>query len=89
MDVKLENLIEKIKKDGIQEAQKKSQKIIQEAHAQAATIVEEAKKKAKDLLEKQEQANKKRKQDGEAGLQQAARDLILTVREKIVPLVSS
>ena len=46
MDVKLGDLIEKIKKEGIEEAQQTSDEMINEAKQKAASIISQAKKEA-------------------------------------------
>jgi V/A-type H+-transporting ATPase subunit E len=86
MDVKLENLIEKIKKDGIDEAQKESQTIIDKAKEQAAAIIKEAQSKAQKLIEDGKKDVEKLKSNGEKSLQQAARDLALSLREQLTGL---
>ncbi|MBU0878039.1 MAG: hypothetical protein KKD55_00325 [Candidatus Omnitrophica bacterium] len=89
MEVKLESLIEKIKKEGVEEAmravqeiakeaQDKAQEIINEAQAQAGKIIDEAKKEA-DKLE----------YNSELAIKQAGRDLILRLREEISRLFSN
>ena len=42
MDIKLENLIEKIKKEGVEDAQRKADEILKKAEKEAASIVEDA-----------------------------------------------
>jgi V/A-type H+-transporting ATPase subunit E len=86
MDVKLENLIEKIKKDGIDEAQKESQAIIDKANQEAAAIIDEARAKAKKLIEDGQKEVERLKINGEKSLQQAARDLTLSLKEQLVAL---
>ena len=50
MDVKLGDLIEKIKKEGIEEAQQTSDEMIIEAKQKAASIISQAKKKRRKLF---------------------------------------
>lgn len=86
MDIKLDNLIEKIKQDGINEAKKLSDEIINKAKVKASSIVEEAGKKAKEIVDN---ANKEAQDYGinaENALKQAQRDLILVLKEKITAL---
>ena len=86
MDVKLENLIAKIKKDGIDEAQKESQAITDKASQEAAAIIDAARKKAAKLVEEGQKEAEKLKSNGEKSLQQAARDLALALKEQFIGL---
>ncbi len=86
MDAKLESLIEKIKKDGIEEANKTSEAIIQKASEKAALIKEKAKKEAEDIIENAKTEAQKVKTNTENSLKQAARDLSLTLKNEIVAL---
>lgn len=86
MEVKLESLIEKIKKDGVEEAKRMAQEIIDEAKQKAAGIIEEANSR----IEKKEKEAKVKidsyKQNAESALKQAARDLTLALKEEIIKL---
>jgi V/A-type H+-transporting ATPase subunit E len=86
MDVKLESLIAKIKKDGIEEARKSAEDIISKAKSEAAAIVKSAEIKARSLEQEAEQAAAKLKAKAEDSLRQAGRDLILALKGKIVSL---
>lgn len=86
MEAKLDSLIEKIKKDGIQEAQKEASRILNEAKANASKIVEEAKKEAKEIIEEAKREVERTQLNAEAAIKQAARDTILTTKEKIIEL---
>ena len=83
MEVKLESLIEKIKKDGIEEAEKSSEAIIQRAHEKASLIRGEANLEAKKITEKAKQDAQRLKNNTESSLRQAARDLVLALRGEI------
>jgi len=83
MDAKLEGLIAKIKKDGIEEAKKSSESIIEKAEAQAKTIVDQAKKEAEKIISQGKQEAQKLKANTENSLKQAARDLLLTLKNEI------
>ncbi len=87
MDVKLESLIEKIKKDGIAEAKKAAAAIIKEAKDKASQIIEEAGKEAAQTKNQAESRAKKLKSNTEDSLKQAARDLSLSLKEEIKRLL--
>ena len=86
MDVKLESLIERIKKEGTDEAKKSAKLIIDQAKENAKTIVREAKTLANHIVDQAETEVKKLKQNTENSLRQAARDLQLKIREELTAL---
>lgn len=86
MDVKLDNLIDKIKKDGIDEAQKESQAIIDKANQKAQAIIQEAKDKSNKLIEDAKSDIQKLQSNAEKSIQQSARDLVLSLREQLTAL---
>jgi len=86
MEVKLESLIEKIKKDGVQQAKKMAQEIIDEARKQAADIVKEANSQAQKTKEASQEEAEHFRKNTENSLKKASRDLILALREEITGL---
>jgi len=86
MEVKLDSLLEKIKKDGIEEAEREKEKIIAEAKANANSIIEKAKKEAEKIIENANTESEKLYKNAESSIKQAARDTILSTREKIMEL---
>lgn len=86
MDVKLENLIEKIKREGVLEAQKTSEQIIKKAHHQAQDIIETARKDADQMRNKAQKDADQFSQSSQAALIQAARDVVLNIRERLIEL---
>jgi len=86
MDIKLESLIEKIKKDGIEEANKTASEIISKAEKEKEGILKEAKNQAKDIIVSAEDEAKMLKQNTENSLRQAARDLVLILRQQLTDL---
>ena len=88
MDVKLDSLIEKIKKDGIEEAKKIAREIIDDAKQQATKIIDEASSKADKLKEDSQKQIEGFKNNAENSLKQAARDLILSLKEQIADILN-
>lgn len=86
MDTKLDNIIEKIKKEGVEDAQKEAEKKLQQAHKEADTIVKEAQKKADNIISDAEKEIKKMKVSSEVSLEQASRDTLLQVKNSIIDL---
>lgn len=89
MEVKLENLIEKIKKEGVQEAKKESEEIIKKANEERAGIIEGARKEADKILGKAKEEAERFKKNADSAVKQAVRDVILLVREQLEGLCDS
>jgi V/A-type H+-transporting ATPase subunit E len=83
MDVQLKELIDKIKNDGVKNAEENAARIIAEAKEQAAEIVGKAQKDADKLRETARADVEKTERSGREALRQAGRDLILTVRQEV------
>ena len=75
MDVKLDSLIEKIRKEGIEDAQHAADSIIKEAKQKAASIVEKAKKEAEKIIEDGKHQVDQYKATADVDLKQAARNI--------------
>ncbi len=86
MDVKLDSLIEKIKKEGVEDARKQSEKILKDAKQNASSITEKAQKEAEKIIEDGKKQAEKFKKNAESDLQQAARNTQLLLKEKITNL---
>ncbi len=83
MDVQLQELIDKIKKDGVASAEEQAAKIVAEAEAKAASIVNDAKSQA-ESIEKEAKASSERFQKaGEDAVKQASRNLLISFRDGI------
>ncbi|MFO7891466.1 MAG: hypothetical protein R6V04_14135 [bacterium] len=86
MDTKLDNIIEKIKKEGVEDAQKQADKKIKEAHKDADKIIKEAKNKADKIVSNAKKEIKKMEATSEVSLKQASRDTMLQVKNSIIGL---
>jgi V/A-type H+/Na+-transporting ATPase subunit E len=86
MEVKLESLIEKIKSEGVEGAQKESQEIVDKGKQEAAEIVAKANKDAEELVAKAEAKAQQFQVNSELAIQQAARDGELLFKGKITDL---
>ncbi len=87
MDANLESLINKIKTEGIEEAEKNANQIIQEAEEQADKLLKEARKEADEIIENGRQKAQQLQETGEEALRQAQRDTILVTRERITEIL--
>jgi V/A-type H+-transporting ATPase subunit E len=87
MEIQLQELIDKIKKDGIESASEEAARIKQEAEAEAQRIVESAKKEAADIVSKGKQDAERSEKAGVAALEQASRNLVLAFKSEIQVLL--
>lgn len=79
MAEELQHLIERIRKEGVESGEKAAESLVAEAKQKAAKIVADAQKQAKDLVAKAETDSAAFADRGRATLQQAARDLLISV----------
>ncbi len=83
MEIQLSELIEQIKKDGVEVAETEGEEIINSAKLQAEKIIAEAEKKAREILAKAKEENEKTVKAGEDAIRQAGRNLLISFRESV------
>lgn len=83
MDIQLQELIEKIKKDGVASAEAAAQKIIAEAEKKAASIVSEAEARADSIVKTAKAETERMEKASEDAIAQAGRNLIISFRDGI------
>jgi len=89
MDIQVQELINKIKKDGIESASEEAARIKHEAEAEAKQIVEAAKKTAAEVAAKGKQDAERFEKAGVAALEQASRNLVLAFKGEIQALLDA
>jgi V/A-type H+/Na+-transporting ATPase subunit E len=87
MDVQLQELIDKIKKDGVESAAADSTRVKAEAEAEATRIVEAARKEAEAIVAKAGADAERAEKAGIAAVEQASRNLVLAFRAEIERLL--
>jgi len=87
MEIQVQELIDKIKQDGIKTATEEANRIKAEAETEARRIVESAKKEADDMISRAKQEADRNEKVGTAALQQASRNLVLSFRDEIQALL--
>lgn len=83
MAEELQGLLEKIQKEGIDKANGDAEKIVAAAREKAGEIVGEARTKAEAMLKKAETDERVYIDRGRKALEQAARDVILSIGESL------
>jgi len=87
MEIQVQELINKIKKDGIGAATEEASRIKAEAEAEARQIVESAKKEAADIISRGKQDAQRSERAGIAALEQASRNLIHAFKDEVQALL--
>ncbi|MCL2043197.1 MAG: V-type ATP synthase subunit E [Treponema sp.] len=87
MDIQVQELIDKIKRDGIETASEEAARIKLEAENEAKQIVESAKKEATDIVAKGKKDAERAEKAGTAALEQASRNLVLVFKGEIQALL--
>ncbi len=89
MDVQLQELIDKIKKDGVASAEKSAAAIIAEAEKKAASIVAGAEAQAAEIIKNGAAETTRMEKASIDAIRQAARNIILTFRDSIAAQLDS
>ncbi len=83
MEIQLQELIEQIKKNGVEQAEAEATAILTKARAEAEKLVSEAKEEAERLLAKAKLENDRITRVSEDAIRQAGRNLLLSFRESV------
>lgn len=84
MDVQLQELIDKIKKDGVASAQVEAAKIIEDAEKKAAGIVSDAQDKAAEIVKNAKKETERMEKASEEAIVQAGRNMLLSFKDSLV-----
>jgi len=88
MQNKLQELTEKIYKEGISKGNAEAEAIIDKAKKEAEAILTEAKKESKSILDQARKKAEEIKNNGESELKLSARQSINALKQKIVDLIN-
>ncbi len=86
MEMEIKGIIEKIKEEGINEAEREAERIISEAGKKAKEMIDQAEKKQKEAVKAAEEEKEKLIAHGESALRQASRDTLLSLKESILSI---
>ncbi|MDR3114871.1 MAG: V-type ATP synthase subunit E [Treponema sp.] len=89
MDIQLQELIDKIKKDGIESAAEEAARLKSQAEEQAKRIVEAAQREAAALIAKGKGDAERLEKAGVVALEQASRNLVLAFKGEIQALLDT
>lgn len=83
MEIQLQELIEQIKKDGVEAAENQAETILLSAKAEAEKIIADAKAQADKIMSDAKAENAKTVKSGEDAIRQAGRNLLISFRESV------
>ncbi len=83
MEIQLQELIEQIKKDGVEAAETQAEAILVSAKAEAEKIIADAKTQADKIIADAKNENAKTVKSGEDAIRQAGRNLLISFRESV------
>ncbi len=83
MEIQLQELIEQIKKDGVDAAETQAEAILESAKAEAEKIISDAKAQADKIMANAKTENEKTVKSGEDAIRQAGRNLLISFRESV------
>ncbi len=83
MDIRVQELLDKIKRDGVEHAEAEAAKIRAAAEEARAALLDAARKEAKAIVEKGKADAARDEASGRAALKQASRDLVLAFRGEV------
>lgn len=84
MEVQLQELIEKIKKEGVGAAEEKAAQILKEAEEKAKSILDEGQQKADAMIKKAKEEQERFEKASISSIRQAARNTIIEFRENLI-----
>jgi V/A-type H+-transporting ATPase subunit E len=87
MSVQLKELIDRIKKEGVQEAEGLAAQVREKAQEEAERIVSDAKRNAQSIVDKAEAEARQFEEAAKESLRQAGRDLLLNVKKALTELL--
>ena len=83
MEIQLQELINQIKKEGVDAAETEAEAILNAAKAEAEKIIENAKAEAEKLLSDAKTENERMVKSSEEAIRQAGRNLLISFREGV------
>ena len=84
MDVQLQELIDKIKKDGVTAAEKEAAKIIADANKKSEAIIKEAEAKAEQIKKDAKAETTRMQKASDEAIVQAGRNMLLSFKDSLV-----
>ena len=84
MDVQLQELIDKIKKDGVATAEAEAAKVIEAAEKKAESIVADAQEKAAEIIKNAKLETERMEKASDEAIVQAGRNMLLSFKDSLI-----
>lgn len=84
MDVQLQELIDKIKKDGVASAEAEAAKIVEASEKKAESIIADAQEKAAEIIKNAKAETERMEKASEEAIVQAGRNMLLSFKDSLV-----
>jgi len=88
MDIQLEELLQKIKQEGVAPAEQEAARIAADADASQKKIIAGAQKEAEEIVSRAKAEAAKFEEAGKASLKQASRDVFLSLKDRVGVMVA-
>ena len=89
MEMQLQELLDRIKKDGLEAAENRAAAVLLEAEERKRALLSEAEQEAASIRNKAKADAAREEEAGRAALTRAARDLILSFRDQIAAVLNA
>ena len=89
MDAQLQELIDKIKKDGVTAAEAKAAEIIESANKKAESIISAAQEKSSEIIKKSKAETERMEKASEEAITQAGRNMLLSFKDSLIKELDS
>jgi V/A-type H+-transporting ATPase subunit E len=89
MDIRVQELLDKIKREGVDSAEAQAAKILAQAEEKRKAVIAAAEKEAKAIVEAGRLDAARAEESGKAALAQASRDLLLAFRGEVEKLLAT
>ncbi len=86
MDTQVSELIDRIKSEGVEQAEKQAEQIVAAAEERAQAALDKARQEAAAIVAKAEQDRAKQEASGKEAVRQAARDTVLSVQGQLTAI---
>ena len=83
MEIQLKELIDQIKKDGVEAAEAEAQAILKAANDEAEKIIRNAQTEAERIMQNAKKENERMVRSSEDAIRQAGRNLLISFRESV------
>jgi len=89
MEIQLQELLDRIKREGVEAARLEAQRILEDAESRRKALIAEAEREGSAIVDKARSDAARSEEAGRAALAQASRDLLLAFRDQLQALLDA